>query len=170
MLRGFLHLSRQTPKQYLKSNSARFIPKKLPVHFSTGMLPFDAILLEPLNTSFIIIIIVIIIFQLIQSWAIVDSFRFLTYRGPFKNFPWFLLHVGLQVISIFGNLLQGVLFTCCHKLNALQTGGIEKALTLTQTTQFLSPLITITIKRRCEIPLACSKSILLSSLQIQESR
>jgi hypothetical protein len=58
----FLHLSRQTPKQHFKSDSARFIKKKLPVHFSTGMLPFDAILLEPLNASFIFIIIVIIIF------------------------------------------------------------------------------------------------------------
>jgi hypothetical protein len=50
MLRVFLvylRLSRQITKQHLKSESARTIPKTLPVHYSTGMLPFDAILFEP---------------------------------------------------------------------------------------------------------------------------
>ena len=44
---------------------------------------------------------------------LVDPFRSHVSRSLFKGLPWFLLPVGEQRFITLGNLLRGILFTCC---------------------------------------------------------
>jgi len=44
---------------------------------------------------------------------LVDPFRPHVSRSLFKGLPWFLLPVGELCFIILGNLLRGILFTCC---------------------------------------------------------
>jgi len=88
----------------------------------------------------------------------------------FNYLSWFLLCVYLQCFIIFGNILGAFCLYAVTNLNALQTDGIERALTLTPTPMVLSAVISNIIKISCEILLTVSTTFLLSALQIQESR
>ena len=44
---------------------------------------------------------------------LVDPFRSHASRSLFNGLPWFLLPVGEYCFITFGNLLRGILFTCC---------------------------------------------------------
>jgi hypothetical protein len=64
---------------------------------------------------------------------LVDPFRSHVSRSLFKVLPWFLLPVEEYCFITLGNLLRGILFTCCIQLQCVLPGMLRK---LSLTRQF----------------------------------